>query len=333
MLYLLAVLLLQAPDEPIIRVPSRLVIAPTTVLTKDARFVHGLEVEDFRVYDNGRLQQAQLDIESLPLSIVVAAQTNVVVREYVPEMARVASIVETLLMGADGEAAVLSFNDEIRILQPFTSASKPLEKAFHSLAPALEKSRTIDAILRGIELLNSRPTPRRRILLLMTQSSDGGSGGTLRQALSEAEIHDIRIYALLIPRVGNALVHDTVSIVNPDALSHHGRPSGRGGIAGNLELARLVPEIYRGLKTATGEDAITVLTGYTGGRKVPFRNLRDLESALTTIGEELHSEYILSYRPDGDNPGYHRIRVEVARRDVVVHTRPGYYMDSSSPER
>ena len=99
------------------------------------------------------------------------------------------------------------------------------------------------------------------------------------------------------------------------------------------ELSKLVPEIYRGRKTASGQDAITVLTSYTGGRKVPFRNLRELESALTAVGEELHSGYILSYQPDRDDPGYHRIRVEVARRDVVVHTRPGYYMDANSPSR
>ena len=333
MFYLLAALLLQAPVEPIIRVRSRLVIVPTTVLTKDDRFIHGLELEHFRVYDNGRLQKAQLDSESQLVSIVIAVQTNAAVREYVPQINRVASVVETMLMGEEGEAAVLSFNDEVRVVQPFTSASETLDKALRGLAPAFEKSRAIDAVLRGIELLKARPIQRRRVLLLVTQSSDAGSSGTLREALLEAELHDIRIYALLIRRVGKALVHDTLSIVNPDSLSHHGRPGGRGGIAGNLELAKLVPEIYRGRKTASGQDAITVLTSYTGGRKVPFRNLRELESALTAVGEELHSEYILSYRPDRDDPGYHRIRVEVVRRDVVVHARPGYYMDTSFPSR
>jgi VWFA-related protein len=328
MVYLLALLLLQSSIEPIIRVPSRLVMAPATVLTKDGRFIHGLELKHFRVYDNGRLQKAQLDSESQMVSIVIAVQTNAAVREYVPEINRVASVVETLLMGEEGEAAVLSFNNEVRVVQPFTSASEPLDKAIRALSPAFEKSRAIDAILRGIELLKARPVQRRRVLLLVTQSSDAGSSGTLREALLEAELHEIRVYALLIPRVGKALVHDTLSIVNPDSLSHHGRPGGLGGIAGNLELSKLVPEIYRGRKTASGQDAITVLTSYTGGRKVPFRNLRELESALTAVGEELHSGYILSYRPDRDDPGYHRIRVEVARREVVVHTRPGYYMDT-----
>src|SRR2546422_10281775 len=86
MFYLLAALLLQAPVEPIIRVRSRLVIVPTTVLTKDDRFIHGLELEHFRVYDNGRLQKAQLDSESQLVSIVIAVQTNAAVREYVPQI-------------------------------------------------------------------------------------------------------------------------------------------------------------------------------------------------------------------------------------------------------
>jgi hypothetical protein len=55
--------------------------------------------------------------------------------------------------------------------------------------------------------------------------------------------------------------------------------------------------------------------------------LRNLEDAIASIGEEIHSEYVLSYAPDHADPGYHRILVEVAKqKNAVVHTRPGYFV-------
>jgi hypothetical protein len=97
-------------------------------------------------------------------------------------------------------------------------------------------------------------------------------------------------------------------------------------VAGGIDLGRIVPEIYRGSKTLSGRDAVTVLTSYTGGRPLPFRKLRNLEDAIASVGEEIHSEYVLSYAPDHADPGYHRIRVEVAKPDAVVRTRPGYFV-------
>jgi hypothetical protein len=78
------------------------------------------------------------------------------------------------------------------------------------------------------------------------------------------------------------------------------------------------------LKAASGGDAISVLTTELGGRNVPFRKIRDFESGLSSIAEELHTEYVLSYTPNQDSPGHHSIRVEVNRAGASVRARPGY---------
>jgi len=327
MLCLTAALLMQALPQPVIRVQAPLVILPTSVLTKDGRALAGLERDDFRVYDNGRIQTARLDVEFHPLSVVIAVETSLAVREHLPHIRRVASALETWLIGQGGEAAVVAFNDEIRVSQPFTSENEPLDKALQGLAPSSAKSRTIDAVLRSIELLRTCPPNRRRILLLIAQAGDAGSSATLREALAETERNDVRVFALVMPRLGKVLISEGMWIGNPDSLSKHGRPSARGGIAGSIDLGRIVPEIYRGAKTLSGRDAVTVLTSYTGGRPLPFRKLRNLEDAIASIGEEIHSEYVLSYAPDHADPGYHRILVEVAKqKNAVVHTRPGYFV-------
>ena len=50
---------------------------------------------------------------------------------------------------------------------------------------------------------------------------------------------------------------------------------------------------------------------------------------VTRLGEELHSQYLLSYTPNTmEQGGWHEIKVEVARFGLDVRTRPGYWMAS-----
>jgi hypothetical protein len=45
------------------------------------------------------------------------------------------------------------------------------------------------------------------------------------------------------------------------------------------------------------------------------------------IGEELRSQYLVTYRPNNlEKGGFHTIRVEVAMNGVKVRTRPGYWL-------
>ena len=53
---------------------------------------------------------------------------------------------------------------------------------------------------------------------------------------------------------------------------------------------------------------------------------KDLERAVSEIGSELHSQYMLTYRPTNqDEAGFHQIVVQVKHRDLKITTRDGYY--------
>lgn len=65
----------------------------------------------------------------------------------------------------------------------------------------------------------------------------------------------------------------------------------------------------------------------TGG--VHYRAIHDrtIHSALDRIGSDLHAQYVLSYRPSSEQAsGFHEIKVTVARPEVTVRTRPGYFL-------
>lgn len=75
-----------------------------------------------------------------------------------------------------------------------------------------------------------------------------------------------------------------------------------------------------------GQNAIGIMAADTGGGRFSFRRLRDLEGAIGSIGEELHTEYVVNYSVTPPDPGYHRIRIELDDKRFAVRARPGYYI-------
>ena len=59
---------------------------------------------------------------------------------------------------------------------------------------------------------------------------------------------------------------------------------------------------------------------------VAYKNT--LEQAVTDLGKELHSQYVLSYQLGQETmvePGFHHIKVIVDHPGLDVRTRMGYY--------
>ena len=81
--------------------------------SKHGKPISSLESKNFQVYDNGRAQRLTLDIESSPISIVVAIQANQDVRTYVPFINRGGSLLQNSLVGEKGEPVVLTYGDDV----------------------------------------------------------------------------------------------------------------------------------------------------------------------------------------------------------------------------
>ena len=94
----------------------------------------------------------------------------------------------------------------------------------------------------------------------------------------------------------------------------------------------LVKEVYMATKAIFVSNPLEVYTGYTGGREFRYNVARDMERALTNIGEELHNQYLLTYTPNNQNEaGFHNIVVQVSRPDLKIRARDGYYLAGEAP--
>ena len=68
------------------------------------------------------------------------------------------------------------------------------------------------------------------------------------------------------------------------------------------------------------------VAGVSGGRAFYTDGVEQLDGVFSEIGEDLASQYLLAYAPDGGrgDGGWRTIRVEVAGRKHAVRARQGY---------
>jgi VWFA-related protein len=322
LVFLAAVLAAQSPPEAIFRVPVRIVTVPVVVQNSTGGFVRNLPSTEFQVFDNDRPQRFQLDYIDQPVAVAVVVQTNDASRAWLPYVRRAVSLVETLVVGANGRASVFGFGGSVIPVQAWTRSTQLLDNAFAALKPTLDdRSCSLDAVSDAASQLAMLPASFRRVILLVAQPGDIGSSARLPEVLRKIEVNNIIVYSLAMPHIGKDLTRKTIAI---------GSPRGKfgandTGIMGTVEMSKLVPEIYRDADAAASRDAVSILTAETGGSRAAFRRLRDYESGLSAIAEELHTEYVLTYTPDSAGPGYHRIRVELARPGLSLRARPGYF--------
>ncbi len=210
--------------------------------------------------------------------------------------------------GANGEAAIVTFADEVRVVQNFTSDADAISDVVQDLKPADSgKGRMVDAVAKALEMLAARPKPARSAILIVGESKDRGSESKLNELLPKIQRSGATIYSL------------TYSAYLTPFTTRGGEyspPDSGGLLAAITETARLGKQ-----------STAAVLAAATGGRILKFETKSKLENDLIRLGSEIHSRYIISFTPEEERrTSFHPIEVKVKDKpQFVVRTRPGYW--------
>jgi VWFA-related protein len=331
-------LLAQEEQNAIFRERVNIVIAPTTVLDNDGNFVNGLESKDFQLLDNGKLQELQQDMVFIPLSIVVVIQRSAQTELVLPSLKKMGAMLEQMVLGEQGEAAIVTFDHRVEKICDFTNDSQKLNEALQTLKPGSRSAVMNDAMIESVRMLKNRPPNRRRIILLISETQDNGSGGRVKEALTDVQLHNVIVYPVNMsrwlnkvstkpepPRPSPVPVSAMPRIAGAPATPNTAMQLGFGGTYGSI--IPLVKEIFTATKAIFVDNPQELYSKYTGATEHDFVGLKGLEEALQKIGEELHSQYLLSYNPNNkEDGGYHTIQVVVKRPNLKVRTRAGYWM-------
>jgi len=315
------------------------VLAPVLVYDRDGNFVNGLSPDQFHLFDNGKEQNIHVDVAFQPISMVILVQANAAVEKMLPAINKIGNMIQPLILGDQGEAAVIAFDHRIRTLQEFTSDPDKITLAVRKIQPGSSSSHMIDATEQAIGLLSHRPKNRRRIILLIGETRDLGSEARGRETLNTMVLSNIVFYAVDMSRMIEKLtapVPDPVPDRLPPAM--YPLPSNvpatpntvmqaYGTQGDSAQFLPLLIEIYQDAKAIFKRNPVEVFSGGTGGSQFSYYRRNGLQEAIERIGEQLHIEYLLSYSPSIKlEGGFHRIEVSVnspvARR---IQVRPGYW--------
>src|SRR5260370_15147280 len=162
--------------------------------------VNPLNPKDSEITDHGVPQQiTHFDVGGDPLSVVFLVETSSRIAPLLPQIQKSGIVLAETVMGPDGEAAVVGFNDSVDKLQDFTTNQDAIEKTFTKLNTVTSGSKLFDAMAIGVEMLSGRPMPtadtpgRRRIMLILSEATDAGSETKLGAWVRQAQLSNVTI--------------------------------------------------------------------------------------------------------------------------------------------
>src|SRR5580693_8992688 len=329
-----------------LKVRVALVNMPVTVRNAKDEMVNDLGARDFRITDNGVEQKiSHFDLGGDPLSVVILIETSSRIEPILPEMRKTGILFTQTVMGPEGEAAVVGFNDAVDKLQDFTMDGDAIENVVTHLQTGTSGSRLYDAMAVGVEMLSSRmPQPtaerpgRRRVMLIMSETVDSGSEAKLGEVLRKAQLANVTIYSVGLSTTRSEL-HSKPRDSGPSPIAPPGimtlppppgtiqTPTSEANRNSGVDLLGLAVWAVEHADNKVKDHAMEVASTATGGAHLSTYKDRSIEKAIDEIGGELHSQYTISYAPENsDALGYHEIKVDVDRKNLKVRTRPGYYL-------
>jgi len=340
-----AVAAVLAAQNPQFDVQSRLVIVPVAVTDPQGRSVDGLDLSDFVILDNGRPQKMSVDTIATgvaPIALVIAVQTSGISKPVLEKVQLIGGMIKPVVTGERGCAAVVTFSDVVAWAQECTGDENLLHLALQRLRMGPPKTaHMLDAASEAIEMLRRKPNAR-RVLLLISETRDRGSDSELQQVLLAAQASGVTVYGATYSAIKAAFTTKSSATAEPrvpkrptipreESGTNSGGPAHCGPYGcpdpyippkdQRVDVLGIFTELGRLGKTNTVES----LTMGTGGAAFPFAKLKGLEEALEKLGQDLHTQYQLSFIPDDPSAGYHTLEVRVRASELHVRARPGYW--------
>lgn len=329
------------PEEFRVRVKVELVRVPLVVRDLSGEFVYDLSRRDVLLLDNGVPQQlTSFDLAAEPLSLVILLDTSQRIAPLLDRVRQSGILFTNYILGTSGEAAVLTFDTSVTLRQEFTSDADKIIGAIQKIPAGGSESRLADGLDQAVTLLRERPEGRRRVIIVVTEPRNQGSATPIGVPLRLAQLSDISIYTVAL----NPLEADLRRRPEDTPVPRSPYPPGvfpAPGIPGSpqtptteaqqryarADLLSAIMILVRTLHDTAGQDVLELYAQGTGGLNYSPFGRSALETALNQIGQDLHNQYLLTYRPSNlDEQGFHRIEVRVARPNVSVRSRPGYYV-------
>src|SRR5262249_20677518 len=131
-----------------------------------------------------------------PISVVVAVESSSIASAALAKINKVGAMIQPLIAGERGGAAVIAFDDEVRLVQEFTSDSRKIREAFQKIhGRSGTGGRMLDAVDESVAMFGGRPANHRRILVLLSEARDRGSKVKLPESIEKVQRAGVLVYS------------------------------------------------------------------------------------------------------------------------------------------
>lgn len=335
----------QAQDEgEVIKVDSRLVVVPVSVIDPNGEPVLGLTADNFRVREENRPQTIDSvgTAENVPLEIAllfdVSASTDAMFK-FQQETA--AKFLRDVLR-SDDRATIFTVGQKETLVQGRETAEKSIA-AVKSILPTKEQTAFYDSVRIAANYLEKNaPEGRRKVILVISDGEDTNSEGVLK-AIWEAErkvadnIAGEKLRELRVRARDTAKAVEQVRVLkalqNADAVLYAINPGGN-----SLQLNKMAVFGQENMQKFADETGGTsflpkfqpVETADAMQNSVNIRkNTEMLERIFRQIASELRAQYLIQYYSESEFPVNKFVKLDV---NVVpagnsrVRARQGYYV-------
>jgi VWFA-related protein len=174
---------------------SRLVVLHVSIADKRGHLVTNLKSNDFKVFENGILQQVKIfRHEDVPVSMGLLIDDSGSMRE---KRARVEAAALALVKASNpqDEVFIVNFNDEAYLDVPFTN---DLSKMQQGLARIDSRGGTAmrDAINMSLDYEKTQAKKDKKVLVIITDGNDNASSASLERVVQRAAQGEVLIYAV-----------------------------------------------------------------------------------------------------------------------------------------
>jgi VWFA-related protein len=237
------------------------------------------------------------------------------------------------LLDPQDEVFLFRFNDDVTLLQGWTTDRRLLSRALERANPN-GGTAMYDAVAEAIPLVE-QGRHRKKALLVISDGNDTSSSVRLSEVQQLIRESETLVYAIGIDALGDE--RSRPPVVQPPRQpipipTPFPRPGGRGP---TTRRPRTLPQIQwpptgGGRTRSSNDDRVNVaalrdLTDDSGGRTEIVLRARDIDPATSNVARELSQQYYLGYPAAGKNDGrWHSIRVEVRNGSYRVRARRGY---------
>jgi Ca-activated chloride channel homolog len=224
------------------------------------------------------------------------------------------------LLRPDDSIAVLSFADEVTLIEPFSLYHKKNPDVVRKIRPG-SLSAVYEAVWLSLEQVLKLEFGRKALVLLSDGVDNRSESATWQETLDLARATDATIYCIYfntgrdynkrIPRGLDPMKSD----LNQSLLANQWPRIPIPGKGGSR------PEF------AAGKEYLIDLARLSGGLFVDASKAENLGSAFRKIAEELWNQYNIGYYPKNlkHDKKFRQVTIKINRPGLTVRSKPGYY--------